>query len=674
MPLIQSLGIGSGIDVQSLVDQLVSAERAPEENRLNRQQQEYQTRLSALGQVKSSLESFRSTVESLTDISAFRQTSASSSNAEAVGVAAESGANTGTYDIGVTELARAQGLASGGFAKTTTAVGTGTLTFRFGEVTTDGTGAVTGFTENAGRGAVDVAIPAEANSLADVRDAVNDADMGVRANIVNDGTSERLVFTSEKTGSANGFVVQVSDDDGSDTDNAGLSRLAFNTTATNIEQTRAARDATLSVDGLTVTRASNTVDDLIDGVTFTLKDTTSVPAEVSVSEDRSAARAQIEGFVESYNKLQGTLNQLTGYNPETQQAGPLNGSSLLRGLSSDLRAVMSTTLGELEGTGVRALADIGIATRRDGTLEIDDEELTDALENDFASVGALFARTGITDGAEQVTYTGATEATEGGRYAVDITALASQGAYTGSATAGFPLTIDSGNDTLQLSVDGVESGTITLAQGSYASGSTLAAELQSRINGDDALREAGVSVSVAYGGGALSLTSQSYGSGSTVEITGVDTDTAATLGLSVGAGSAGTDVQGTVGGAPAEGDGRVLTASAGPASGLALEIGGETTGSRGEVVYSNGLMGALERTIASYSGEDGIIGLTNESLNDRLERLQEQRRDLERRMEQVRQRYTEQFTAMDTLVAQMNQTSQYLSRQLATLPGASGEN
>lgn len=672
MASISSLGVGSGLDIRSLVDQLVAAERAPRESRIDGQQQRFETRLSGLGQVKSALSDFRSTVRDLSSIDAFQQMEATSSDSDAVSVSAGSDAEAGRFDIGVDQLATAQGTASTAFASTTSAVGSGTLTIRFGTVATDANGTVTGFTENTERGAVDIAIPASANTLAGVRDAVNEADIGVRASIVNDGSGERLTFASAETGAANGFVIEVADDDGSNTDNAGLSQLAFNTSATHIEQTRAAQDAALTVDGLSITRASNTVDDLIEGVTLTLRGTTESAARVEVSEDRAGAEKQIRDFVEAYNALQETLGKLTSYDPETDQAGPLNGDSLVRGIQGALRGTLGQTLGELEDTGLRSLADLGITTTRTGTLEIDDARLDAALEESFDAVGALFAPTGLTGDAQNVAYESSRSATQAGEYGVSVSALATRGSYTGSDVSGsFPdLVVDGDNDTLAFEIDGVRTADLALTQGTYAAGDDLAAEIQSRINGDGNLRDAGISVSVAYIGGALEITSSRYGSESTVEVVKTDTNTAAELGLSVGSGTAGADVQGTIDGREAEGFGRFLTGLEGPAEGLKLEITGQSTGERGRVIFSTGLMGELDRRISSFIDSDGTLSSSTESLNSRLEGLADDRQRLEQRMSRIEQRYLEQFSAMDALVAQLNQTSTFLSQQLANLPGA----
>jgi flagellar hook-associated protein 2 len=154
-----------------------------------------------------------------------------------------------------------------------------------------------------------------------------------------------------------------------------------------------------------------------------------------------------------------------------------------------------------------------------------------------------------------------------------------------------------------------------------------------------------------------------------VEITAVDTNTAATLGLSVGTGTDGVDVAGTIGGVTATGSGQTLTAN-GDAAGIQLEITGGLTGSRGTVVFSRGIADQLTSLLESYLDRDGMINARTEGLNNRIDDINEQRDRLDRRIEILQQRYLTQFTALDTLIGQLQSTSTYLTSQLAALPGA----
>lgn len=673
---ISSLGIGSGIDIASLVSQLVAAERAPVESRLNRNEMEVQTRLSAYGSLKSVLGTFREKVAALTDIDAFAEMKASSSDAEAVGISAAAGAPVGSFDISVSNLAQAQSVASRPFDSTTAAVGSGTLSFRFGAVTVeDVSGAVTGFTQNAERPVATVAIPADATSLEAVRDAVNEADIGVRASIIDDGSGERLVFDAEDSGAANGFIVEVADDDGNDTDAAGLSQLAFNQDAASLERTRAGEDAAFTVNGLDIVRTSNEISDAIEGVTLDLKQETESPVDIEITRDTGAVRGKIEDFVDAYNEYRKQIDALTGYNPETQQGGALQGSAVIRSLNNNIRQLTTRVVDVLDGRAVRSLADLGILSTREGSLEIDDAKLDEALEKHFDEVGALFASTGLVDG-NGFEYLGSNGTTSPGDYDVAITQVAEQaaiqGAALGSAPSGAnPLTIDAGNDELVLEIDGEQTGSIRIAQGDYTSGDALAAELQARINGDHNLQDKGITVTISYDDASnrFEIASSRYGSESKVEIVSVDTDTAATIGFSAGQTDTGQDVAGTIDGRTAGGVGQVLTVADGDgdAEGLRLRVFAETTGDLGSVTFSRGITAALDDALGNLLESDGVLASTTESLEKRLDRIASERIDLDRRMGQVERRYTADFIAMDQLVAQLNRTSSFLGTQLASL-------
>lgn len=668
MASISSLGIGSGLDIRNLVDQLVTAERQPVENRLDRRETRIQAELSAFGALKSALGEFRSRADALSGADAFRSMQANSGNSSAVSVNASAGASAGRFDIRVDALAAAQSTASAAFGSPASVVGGGTLTFRFGEVSTEASGAVSSFEQNPDRAVATVEIGANA-SLSAVRDAVNEAGVGVRAAIINDGSGERLVFSANDTGADNGFIVEVDDLDGNDTDGSGLSQLAFNADATNLERTRAGADAELVVDGLAVTRSGNTIDDLIEGVTLDLGATTESAVAIDVSRDTAGVRERIEAFVEGFNQLRGQISDLAGYDAEAEAGGILQGNSAVRTIENSLRRLITEPLDVLDGRGVRSLADLGITTSREGTLQVDDARLTRALDERFEEVGALFGVTGLVDG-DGFRFEGNRAATQPGRYDVAVSELATRASITGTgdviASEAEPIVIAEGNS-LRVRIDGIRTEPLTLTAGSYTSRDALAAEIQARINGDDALREAGIEVTVGFDGDRLTLTSARFGAESTVAVTAIDPGTGTALGLDTSLAASGSDVVGRIDGREAEGFGRFLTAQSGRAEGLKLEINGQLTGELGQVTFSRGIGERLTAALDSYLGADGILTASTNGLQSRIEEITSERERLARRIEQVEARYLAQFSAMDAIVAQLNQTSEFLGRQLAGL-------
>lgn len=341
MAAIRSTGVGSGLDIESLVTKLVSAERTPTSARLTREEASLTAELSAFGSLKGALSSFQSSMSELNRLATFGKRSASSSNADAVAVTASNSAVAGNYSVSVSQLAAAHSLASGSYATADAVVGEGTLTLRFG--TTDYTPPAPGpesynsFAVNAERGTATITIDSSNNSLKGVRDAINSAKAGVTAAIVNDGSGFRLLISSDTSGAENSVEIAVTDSDGNHTDSGGLSALAFNAGATNLSQTAAAQDAQFTVNGLNVSSASNSVNGVIDGVNFILKDVTATsPISVSVKEDRSAVKDAIGKFVEGYNSFIKQMSALTSYDAKTKVAGPLQGDFSARTVVSQI--------------------------------------------------------------------------------------------------------------------------------------------------------------------------------------------------------------------------------------------------------------------------------------------------------------------------------------------------
>ncbi|MBM70512.1 MAG: flagellar hook-associated protein [Haliea sp.] len=402
--MVSVTGVGSGLDIEGLVTQLVAAERAPVENRLLRRETSLTSELSGFGTLKGVLADLQARSASLRNESTFTQRTATSSNSSAFTATASSAAAPGNYSIAIDSLASAQSLASGSFGSADDVVGEGTLTIRFGTVdatpSVPGPQVVNGFTVNPERASASITIDSSNNTLAGVRDAVNAAGIGVSAAIVNDGSGARLLFSASDTGAANAIEISVADaGDGNNADLAGLSRLAFNTGAANLTQTAAASDASFTLNGLALTSASNTVTGVLDGVSLTLKDTTDgAPASLAVSENRAVARGAIEQFVNAYNTFITTASNLTRFDPATGAAGALQGDFSARTVISQVRNAVTASVQNPDGP-FGSLAELGITTSASGTLTINSERLNAALEDGNAGLVSLFGRaeTGIAE-------------------------------------------------------------------------------------------------------------------------------------------------------------------------------------------------------------------------------------------------------------------------------------
>lgn len=666
MANISSPGIGSNLDVNSILSQLMAVERQP----LRAMQQKeagLQAQLSAFGSLKGAVSSFQTAVNGVNNAARFRSLSASSSDSSVYTASATSAAAVGSYAIKVTQLAANQSVYSGAFANTADTVGTGTLTLQFGTYDSGGNT----FTVNTAKAAQTVTIGAANQSLSGVRDAINAASAGVTATIVNDGSGNRLVLSSNDSGAANGLKITVTDDDGTHTNVSGLSQIAFDPTATagagkNLTETQAAQNAKIKVNGIDIEKSTNTISDAIEGVTLTLlKESATTAVNLSVSRNSAGVSAAVKELVDAYNTVNKVLVDLTKYDATTKQAGLLIGDAALRNMHADLRRVLGSALGTPSGN-LSSLGQVGVSFQRDGTLAIDSTKLNNAINSNFGDLAGLFTATGAASDS-LIKFDSSTAATKPGQYALSITQLATRGTLVANAAAG--LTITGGvNDQLSLTIDGVDA-TVTLAAGTYASASALAAEIQTRLNGVTALASAGIGVAVSQSAGVFTISSNRYGSASTVALLGGGGNAAANLFGGGSTATAGVDVAGTIDGVSATGSGQYLTGASGANSeGLKLQVLGGSLGARGTATATQGFAYQLSQLTTGYLANNGSLASRSDGINARIKLNQQQQEALNLRLINVEKRYRAQFTALDTMISRMNQTSNYLTQQLANLP------
>lgn len=402
MAAVSSLGIGSNLQLNELLDKLEAAERLPLKS-LDNQHAAYQTKLTGYGTVKSVLASFQAAAKALSDIKTFGSVKAQVGNSDVLSVATGAGTVPGDLAINVTRLAQAQSLAGAGQAKQDVAIGTGTLTFDFGVTTgyddnpaspTYGTYVNPTFTPTAGASKT-VTIDSSNNTLQGIRDAINKANIGVKASVINDGsgTPYRLVLNSEKTGEAMSMRIS-----GSSPELQGLA--GFDPVAGpqpgGMKEVVRATNAALTVNGIAVTSATNTVTDAAQGVTMTLKKTGTT--SVTMTQDNESIKTAIQAMVTAYNNIQTTAKQLTAYDTKTHTKAALNGDGVLRGIQASLRAVLNTPETGLAANAPSMLSQIGVSLQKDGTMSIDSKKLDAALKDNLRDVTAVFAGDGSTGG------------------------------------------------------------------------------------------------------------------------------------------------------------------------------------------------------------------------------------------------------------------------------------
>lgn len=405
---IISSGIGSGIDINSLVNQLVEAQRQPQIQRLELREARLQARLSGYGTLQGALSALQQSLTGLRTGSAFDASTVAVGDSAVLTATASSGAAAGGHRISVDALASAQrlvtdsdGLEQARFTSLGDVVGTGTLTFRFGATEYDADTDSYSFSANAGSVAHTVAITD--GSLTGIASAINEAGIGVQASVMFDGTHYRLALASSETGASRSMQIAVDDADGNDTDTAGLSLLAFNGAATHMQQVEAASDTVgLTIDGVAASSSGNRLVGVISGLDITLQ--APGATSVTVQPNDQALIDGIADFVDRYNAFIESVDRLSGFDAATNTAGQLNGDSLVRSVEAQLRRVMGALMGGSDAS-LRHLSQLGITSNVEtGTLVLDRERLQSAITADRAGVAALFTGTADASGARSGGY------------------------------------------------------------------------------------------------------------------------------------------------------------------------------------------------------------------------------------------------------------------------------
>ena len=374
---ITSAGIGSGLDVNAIISSLMAVESLPL-TALQSQATNLQTDLSAFGQVQSLVSSLQDAAKPLFDPTQFKLTNTSSTDPSSVSAATTSGAVPGVYSVSVSALSAGQSIVSptGQYTDGTSVVGTGSMTIQLGSWNTGNTVFTPGTAA-----AVTIPIGASSNTLAGIAATINSANAGVTASVVTDASGARLALQSTASGTANGFKVTVADDDGNNTDGSGLSRLAYDPQNGVGQMTlaQAAANTQATINGISVTSASNTLSGVISGMTFSLGKVTTQPVTVNVTQNTAAIQSNVTAFVSAFNALNTFLATETKYDPTSGIAAPLQGDSTAVSIQNQMHNLISKVTGA--SSTFSTLSSLGIQLQTDGSLQLDNTTFTAALTN-----------------------------------------------------------------------------------------------------------------------------------------------------------------------------------------------------------------------------------------------------------------------------------------------------
>lgn len=538
MALIQSTGLGTQALGADTVKKIIDAEKEDAEKRINQSSGLVKAQITAYGELKSRMSKFQDVINKLADPKVAGALTASSSDESLLAVQASESASAGNYSLQINNTAKAHSIASKRFSSEYSVVGEGKLTFSFGTNQYDGSGNLTGQSSNANRPNKTITIDSSNRTLTGIRNAINNAKMGVTARVVNDGSGFRLSISSNETGESNGMQIFAQDNTGNPL-TSGLGVLNFNSNQQGTgfaQQTSKGEDARLEINGLQVSRSTNTIDDVIDGVTLNIKNAdASKQLTVSLKPDTEALKKHLREFVETYNNMKEVLDDVTQFNPNNQKAGLLIGDSLVRGIESRIKSMISTPIQGLEGQTYNTLASLGIGTDRtnDFKMMFSSTVFNKAMATASKNVSKLLSVSGRTTDS-QIRYMNTSIKTKPGTYDVEITKLATKASLTTNSVAGLnfasPVAINDSNDNFSINVDG-KNVAVSLRHGNYNTGNELAEHLTQQING--ALGSKHISVAVNYNAADsnFTFTSNAYGSKSEIAFSSLDSETANTLGF-----------------------------------------------------------------------------------------------------------------------------------------------
>ena len=650
--------MSSVLDVQGIVDNLIYVESAPV-RRMQSQSATLQSKVSAFQSLNTKLSTLLDSVngilfsgnvvpfqksytfsERLAD-SIFAKGNVESSDDSIISATATNVASTGNYSITVSTLAQAKSMASAGFADiSTTQTGTGTLV-----ITTGANDPIT------------INVDSSNNTLTGLRNAINAANAGVTASILNDGsaTPYRLLITASESGTANAFIM---------TENLSGGQVL------SLTQTLAAADAQFVVNGVSMTNSSNTISDVISGVTFLLKNPSATAVTLAVGRDISSIISALKEFVSAYNDVNSFISSQFTYNATTKQAGLLSGDSTLRRIQTNLQNQLIQAVTN-RFTSFSVANQIGIEFDRDGSLSLNETQLEAVLASDFTGVAALLLGDGtpasrITTSDSRVSYAGKTAATQPGTYHVQITNLAEQATVQGNQI----ITFLDAQETLTITSGGIEAMAVLHENDDLTTVlETINSSLSAQGIGATAMDD---------GNGRVKIATNSYGGSQSITVVSNRNGVAGSTGFDTSpTADTGSDIGGTIDGHAATGSGLTLTGAAGEAEeGLSLNIAQSITGDYGTVTIASETEG-MEGSSILVNMQSLLDGITDplsgpihnatDSLNMSIRSLTDQISEYEDRLDVRREMLLLEFQKADEALRLLTVTQSSLSNQLSNL-------
>ncbi|MDC3088916.1 flagellar filament capping protein FliD [Alphaproteobacteria bacterium] len=501
---------GSGLNITQIVDSLVEAEQAPQENQIQTKIDARNTAISAIGEIKSALSKLSTSLTTLTGNTSLNINS--TSTAVSATISDPSTAIAINSSISISTLAKGQTLAFEDYASNTSLVGAGSLVLERGDWSSGS------FVASATVASTSLTVTAT-DTLESLKDKINALDYGVTASVLGAGDGTYTLVLKSKDGKENALRVTATESPSG----SGLSSID-NTTTNASKQKLAGTDAAFTVDGISLTRSSNNITDLFKGYNVNLLASTTVngvdtPANLTGSVNTSAAKTNLQSFVTAVNETRTLLNEKTFRGSASEGAGDLSDDPVIKSIQKQLNSLTSTQLTGFGANGIY-LSNLGVRTEKNGLLSLDTTVLENELKNNPTSLDAIF-NSMYSSSSSLLTVSGGTiSAPIAGSYAFTMTAYVS-GAVTGLVSSDTSPQVTSSNNTIQVTVDGTQSGSVSISSAHYTSEAALATAIQTAINADSTLTAAGKTVVVTHSNGSYSITSGSIGTSSSIVINSI---------------------------------------------------------------------------------------------------------------------------------------------------------
>jgi len=501
---------GSGLNITQIVDSLVDAEKSPQESIIQNKIDKKNTSISAIGEIKSALSVLSSSLASLKGHTSLKPTSTGSSISALITDPAI--AKSINSNISVSSIAKGQTLAFEDYTSSTSIIGAGTLVLEQGDWSSGS------FVASPTTASTSLVVTAT-DTLESLKDKINNLNYGVTASVLGAGDDTFTLVIKSGEGKKNALRINATESPSG----SGLS-VIDNTSTNASKQKVAGVDATLTVDGISLTRSTNNISDLFNGyqieiASVTNSSGTDIPINLTSSVDETKATENVQSFVDAVNKVRQVLNEKTFRGSASEKAGDLADDPVIKNIQNQIEKLTSNGLTGFSSDNVY-ISNLGVRTERDGKLSLDTTVLKNELKNNPSTLDSIFNSMYSSNSSLLTVSGGISKPPVSGSYTFEMTAFVS-GAFTGLASNDTSPEVTASNNTIQITVDGTQSGSVTIPAAHYSSEAALATAIQTAVNSDSALTSSGKTVIVTHTNGNYSITSGSIGSATSIVLNAI---------------------------------------------------------------------------------------------------------------------------------------------------------